>query len=42
MQKTQAYADKNGLIKTITFFTCGERNYSSKVIFQAVKMISLQ
>lgn len=42
MQKTQAYADKNGCIKIITFVNCGERKYSSKVIFHAVKMISLQ
>lgn len=41
MQKTQAFIDKDGLIKIITFFNCGESNYSTKVILQAVKIISL-
>jgi len=41
MQKTQTLVDINGLIKIITFFNCGENSYSSKVIFQAVKIISV-
>lgn len=41
MQKTQAFVDKDGLIKVITFFNCGERNYSTKVILQTVKIASL-